>query len=210
MISNVSLCITIFALMAAGLAANAQRADVSGSGLPWESSLNISPKLKYTTASIFGQGSVPSYKGTAYGAELEYVIGTPSFSVGPYVEYVDTKLENTGSSSAQSESLEGTFASLGIKLYTSYTYLKAGGSQLRLKDRAEGTVNNTKSLSSDGVELGAGLNYAVSKNLAVSLGLDLAYFKLEPADNPITTRHDYMSYSFVLGIRFSVPSGSKK
>lgn len=182
--------------------------DVDVDIRPWESALSLTPKMKYTTASIFGQGSVPTYKGYAYGAELEYLFGRPSFSFGPYFEVVAANLENTANTDAQSETIDGMFMTGGFKLQTHYTYLKMGYSTMDVKDRARGTIENSKTFKTDGLELGAGLNYQFNHWLGMSAGLDLAYYKIEPGENPISTRLDYMSYSLVLGIRINVPSSS--
>jgi len=138
------------------------------------------------------------------------MMGTSSFSMGPFIEMFTTTLQNSANNSDQKETIAGTFATVGIKLYTEFTYLKLGSSQMRVKDRATGTVNNTKQFKSDGIEIGAGVNYQISKNIATNLGLDISYFKISPANNPVSSRLDYMSYSFVLGFRFAIPSGSNE
>lgn len=174
---------------------------------PWDSSLNINPKFKYTQASIFGQGTVPSYKGMAYGAEIEYIVGTQALSIGPYFEIVSADLENTASSPEQAENLEGTFTSGGLKLTSGLIFLKLGGSKMKIKNVASGTVNNSKAYESNGLELGGGIAYSFSNYFGATAGLDLAYYKISPGDNPINTRLDYMSYSLVIGLVFSIPSG---
>lgn len=201
---RISLC----AFILTGFSAFAEAPDVDVDIRPWESALSLSPKMKYTTATIFGQGSVPTYKGFAYGAELDYLYGRPSFSFGPFFEIMTANLENTANSDAQSEKIDGTFMSGGFKLLTHYTYLKMGYSKMDVKDRASGTIENVKSFKTNGLELGAGLNYQFNHWLGVTAGLDLAYYKMEPSENPISTRLDYMSYSLVLGIRIIVPSSS--
>lgn len=196
----------IFVLWAAGLAFDASA--LPSYSTPWNTSFELNPAIKYTKTSIFGQGSVPSYEGLAYGAEVQYMIGTPGFSMGPFFQMVTTSLDNSANNSDQQERLTGTFATLGIKLYTEYTYLKLGTSQLRLTDRATGNVENTKKLKSDGIEIGAGVNYYITDKIAFNPGLDIGYYKISPANNDIQGRLDYMSYSFVLSFRFIIPSGT--
>jgi hypothetical protein len=201
------LFLTLVPLQAAAQRVAAKEAAPVLLSEPWETSLNLSPKIKYIQASIFGQGSVPTYKGWGYGGEIEYIIGPPAFMIGPYAELVSVGLDNTGNTGEQSETLKGTFYNLGLKLNSQLVYLRVGASEMRLKDRASGTVNNTKSFKSRGLELGAGINYAFNDYIAASAGLDLSYYKISPADNDITSRLDYMSYAFVLSLRFSLPSG---
>jgi hypothetical protein len=183
-------------------------AELIGSSSPWTTTLNLSPKVKYTQASIFGQGSVPSYIGPSQGVELEYIIGTTSLSIGPYIEYILTSQTNTGSTSSQQETLNGNFTTAGFKLYTNFAFMKIAGSQLKLKDRATGTITNSKDFKSNGLEVGAGLHYPITNFMSGSVGIDISYFKISPSDNPISTRLDYFSYSAVFCLRFEIPSGS--
>lgn len=188
----------------------ARAAAPPGPNRPWNSALHLSPLAKYSQASIFGQGTVPSYKGTEYGANIEYLIGPRDFSIGPYFELTSVTLDNTANNSAQKEILSGTVATPGLKIYTTYTFLKIGAPQMNFKDKATGTITNSKTFKSNGLQLGAGLNYQLSDYIAASAGLDIQYFKLDPNDNDITQRLDYMSYAFVISLRFTVPSKSAK
>ncbi len=182
---------------------NAQ--NISSTG--WTSYLQLNPLLGYTYANIYGQGTVPTYKGLTYGAEITYLVGTPAFSMAPFFAYKSLSLENTSNSSLQKESLSGSQLNYGVMAVSHSMYLKASYSQLRIKDEVRGQINNSKNLKSDGVELGAGVTYKFTPMIWSSLGLDLNTFKFDPAKNPITDRLDYVSYTLMFSINIGIPSG---
>ena len=98
----------------------------------------------------------------------------------------------------------------GLKLYTPLTYLKFGASQTKVKDKATGTVTNTKTYKSNGLEVGGGINISFSENIAAGIGLDVSSYKFDANANNISNRLDYLDYSLDLARRFSIPSISPK
>ena len=197
--------LTVVALMASNVSARELTLST-----PWTSALQISPLFRYSQASIFGEGSVPAYRGMGYGAELDYTVGTQELSMGPYFSYVMNTLKNTASNGVQSETLEGSTGTLGLKVYTSFTYLKIGLGQTKIKDKATGTVNNTKQYKSNGLELGGGINFVFSDTVSAVLGLDFSYYKIDASANNISNRLDYLGYGIGMSVRFSIPSISPK
>jgi hypothetical protein len=173
----------------------------------WSSSLQLVPKVGYTQAIIFGQGSVPGYAGLVNGVGLEYLLGTPSFSVAPFIEYKTLDLNNTGNTATQREVMNGTISAYGLKAISQTMFLKVAAIQVRVTDAASGTVNNSKEFAGQGLELGAGLTYKLTPYISTNIGLELNYFKIDPATNPISSRLDYTSYTFFWSLRLGLPSG---
>lgn len=193
-------------LMVAVLVSSSASARELSLSTPWTSALQISPLFRYSQASIFGEGSVPAYRGMGYGVELDYTVGTQELSMGPYFSYVMNNLKNTASNGVQTENLEGNTGTVGLKIYTSFTYLKIGLGQTKIKDKATGTVNNTKQYKSNGLELGGGINFVFSDAISAGLGLDFSYYKIDASANNISNRLDYLGYGIGMSIRFAIPS----
>jgi hypothetical protein len=176
----------------------------------WNSYLQVNPFAGYTYANIYGQGTVPSYKGYGFGGEVAYLMGTTAFSIAPFISYRYLSLENTANNEDQTETLAGTQMNYGLFAISDSMYLKASLAQLNLRDTASGEIENTKDLKSSGFEVGAGLTLKFSSMVWSSLGLDIATFKFDPEDNPISERLDYLSCTLVFTLNIGIPSGPSK
>ncbi len=172
----------------------------------WEYYFQINPHFGYSQANIYGSGQVPTYTGATYGAEIAYLIGTPIFTLAPFLSYRVVGLDNTANSATSSSSIEGSLLTYGLMLVTQRVYLRAGFVKPSLEEKVTGNAIATFQANQEGLELGAGLTYPLSDYIWANLGLDINHIKAD-APLPSDPRLDFLSYTLVFKVSIALPSG---
>jgi len=176
----------------------------------WHNEFLVSVFGGYSYANFFGQNQVPTFTGMSYGGDLEYSVGTEGLSLAPFFAARVIDLKNSKAGSGVGESLSGNYYGVGLKIYSNSVYLLAGFGTGTLEDKVTGTTNESYTLKSSYVELGGGLFYRISKYTRITAGLDVAHFRFDTSDNPVTSRTDYIGYNLKLGLAFTLPSSGSK
>lgn len=180
----------------------------TGSG-PWKKNLTIGALGGWTYMNIFGQGSVPQYKGHFYGGEVEYRVGPDSFGFSPLVSYRRANLYNLGNSATQSEFFTQNIYTAGIKFSLRYGFLLFGWSWYDMENRATGTVTREMDAKAQGPELRAGLSMSPTPFLRIYSGAVVSHGSGNYVNSSsVSTREDYLSYSIIFGMTFLIPSNA--
>jgi hypothetical protein len=86
------------------------------------SMLIVSGHYGYGIQNIFGEDQVPTYRGSTYGFDVEYVFGkrtifVNSFLLGPFFSHNYMNGENSANNDIQQENLRVKNSVFGFKLY---------------------------------------------------------------------------------------------
>jgi len=176
------------------------------------SMLILSGHYGYGLQNIFGEDQVPSYRGSTYGFDVEYVVGrralfSNSFLFGPFFSQNYMNGENTANNETQQENLRVKNSILGLKLYVNPLYFKIGIGKKDFRDELVTDSKNILLLKGTSFNAQTGLTFDISQSWKVDFGLDASYTKINALENNLSQRLDHWQFSGLISLGYILSSG---
>lgn len=173
----------------------------------WSAEVLVTGGLTYNRSNILGQNDVPSYQGSGYFAELEYLM---PFSSHRALSLFGTFHKNTQENTANdeiAETLRIGYLGGGFKIYFDSLFLSAGIGRVEFHDKVTGAITKDISSSEIGQEIGIGYRLKLSS----LTGIVVAFHALHASLNPTNGEGFYEDYTLwqyraSIGLNFIIPS----
>lgn len=163
----------------------------------------------YNYSNIVGQSDVPSYQGTGYFGEFEYLM---PFSSSNALSLFGIYHKNTQENSANDEIkevLDVGYMGAGLKLYFTNWYIGASIGKVDFENNVSGTIEKKITSKEVGMEFGVGYRMKISRLLGLIVSLNALHASLEPSNGSgFYKDYDLWQYRGSIGLNFILPSSA--
>lgn len=162
----------------------------------------------YSQLNIYGQDKVPTYRGSGWYGEGEYLMRfAQKNAVSLFATISTSNLENTANDDIQ-EKINLDFFGAGVKLYFNNNFFSLGYGKVKFKNEVTGTVQRTITATDNAIDLGIGHRFKISRYTGIFVGLNALNFTIDQQDDSsITQKYQVWQYRAYLGLNFIIPSG---
>lgn len=157
---------------------------------------------------LFGQSTIPTYRGAGGYAEFDYLIPVGnSKALSLFGVYHKSTMDNLANDAQQTEVLDTNYVGGGVKLWAQKTFFSASIGKYNFKDTARGT--NVADIRSEeqAYEVGVGHRFKLSQHFGLIVSLHALHATLHPENGSgFTSKYGIWQYRAGFALNFVLPS----